>query len=353
MMRNVAILGAGIGAQHLDGYRALPDDFRVHTVCDQDSAKAESLAESAPGCVAATDIEAVIGRNDIDIIDVCLPPHLHAPIAIRALQAGHHVVCEKPMAESVVAAHEMIAAARATDRVLTPIFQYRFGHAFAQLQALIDAELTGQPQVASLETHWNRGADYYAVPWRGTWAHERGGAVLGHAIHIHDLIAQCFGDITAVSAMLDTRVNPIETEDCAALSLRTASGALVSSSITLGAADDRSRLRLVFERLTVESGTNPYAPGQATWTFTARDPAHQARIDTVVQAAPSSHQGYAGQFRQLALQLDGQSSRNVSAESGLQSLELVAAIYQSNRERREVGLPLAPDDPYCRNWQPS
>jgi len=125
------------------------------------------------------------------------------------------------------------------------------------------------------------------VPWRGTWAHERGGAVLGHAIHIHDLIAQCFGDITAVSAMLDTRVNPIETEDCAALSLRTASGALVSSSITLGAADDRSRLRLVFERLTVESGTNPYAPGQATWTFTARDPAHQARIDTVVQAAPA------------------------------------------------------------------
>jgi predicted dehydrogenase len=61
--------------------------------------------------------------------------------------------------------------------------------------------------VASLETHWNRGPDYYAVPWRGTWAGEAGGAILGHAIHAHDLLCRYFGPVAQVQAQLATRVN--------------------------------------------------------------------------------------------------------------------------------------------------
>ncbi|MEM7376037.1 MAG: Gfo/Idh/MocA family oxidoreductase [Pseudomonadota bacterium] len=352
MSHTVAILGAGIGAQHLDGYRALPDTFRVHTVCDLDTDRAAALAARAPGCRSTSDTGAVIGNAEIDIVDVCLPPHLHADIAIKAMQAGHHVVCEKPLAESVDAAERMIEAARDCNRLLTPIFQYRFGPAFTQLQALVDAGLTGQPQVASLETHWNRGADYYTVPWRGTWDHERGGAVLGHAIHIHDLITECFGAVTAVSAMLDTRVNAIETEDCGAITLRTASGAIVTSSITLGAASDQSRLRLVYQHLTAESGTNPYAPGQDRWRFTARQPAQQAEIDAVIGVTATGPAGYAGQFAELAAHLAGRPHRNVAADAGLRALELVAAIYRADRIGQQVPLPLAKDDPYRSDWRP-
>ncbi|MEM9601403.1 MAG: Gfo/Idh/MocA family oxidoreductase [Pseudomonadota bacterium] len=352
MSHTVAILGAGIGAQHLDGYLALPDTYRVHTVCDLDIDRAAALAARARGCRSTSDTDAVIGNSEIDIVDVCLPPHLHADTAIKAMQAGHHVVCEKPLAESVDAAERMIQAAQDCNRLLTPIFQYRFGPAFTQLQALVDAGLAGRPQVASLETHWNRGSDYYAVPWRGTWDRERGGAVLGHAIHIHDLITECFGAVTAVGAMLDTRVNPIETEDCGAISMRTSSGALVTSSISLGAACDQSRLRLVYQHLTAESGTNPYAPGQGTWTFTARDPARQAAVDRVVAATPPGHTGYAGQFAELARQLGGETHRNVSAASGLQALELVAATYKAHRERREITLPLGLNDPVRQDWRP-
>ena len=83
--------------------------------------------------------------------------------------------------------------------------------------------------VASLETHWNRGKDYYSKPWRGTWEGEQGGAILSHSIHIHDLVNMILGPVSNVFAKLTTRVNNIEVEDCAALSVEMENGALVTS----------------------------------------------------------------------------------------------------------------------------
>ena len=81
-------------------------------------------------------------------------------------------------------------------------------------------------------------------------------AVLIHAIHAHDLLTQHFGAVADVAAVLTTNANPVETEDCAAISLRMANGSLATSSITLGAATDTTRLRFVYEHLTAESGTD-------------------------------------------------------------------------------------------------
>ena len=88
---------------------------------------------------------------------------------------------------------------------------------FLNLRHLLNQVLAGKPLVASLETHWNRGKDYYSKPWRGTWNGEQGGAILSHSIHIHDLISMIFGSVSSVFAKLTTRVNDIEVEDCAAL----------------------------------------------------------------------------------------------------------------------------------------
>src|SRR5690606_22551768 len=108
-----------------------------------------------------------------------------------------------------------------------------------------------------------------------TWAGERGGALLGHAIHIHDLLPWLVGPVTQVFADTATRVNAIEVEDCAALSIRMGDGALITSSVTLGCATDISRMRLCFEGFTVESDHSPYALSDKAWTFTARAPATQ------------------------------------------------------------------------------
>lgn len=355
-MPRVAILGAGIGAQHMDGYRALPGRWHVVAVCDLDADKAEAVAAHAPGCGVTSDLDEIVADPEIDVIDICLPPHLHAPVAIAALEAGKHVICEKPMAGSVCDADRMAAAARDAGRMLVPVFQYRYGRGLYQLAELQRRGLTGRPLVATLETHWNRGADYYAVPWRGRWHSEGGGAVLGHAIHAHDLITRFVGPVTEVTAMVDTRVNPIETEDCVALAMRCESGALVTSSVTLGGARDTSRLRFVFETLTAESGRNPYAPGADDWTFEARAPLGQSALEDALAEAGAAIDarpvGYAGQFAAIADHLDGGPADVVTGQEGVRSIEFVAAVYKSARAGQTVRLPLDRADPICRDWTP-
>ncbi|KPA23211.1 Glucose--fructose oxidoreductase precursor [Shimia sp. SK013] len=356
-MITVAIIGAGIGREHLNGYLALPDLYRVKTLCDLDEARARSVLDEIDGdtrsITVSSDMQSVLTDADVDLIDVCLPPHLHFPVSRDAMLAGKHVVCEKPLVPSLADADALIDIATDTNRILSPVFQYRFGPAMSQLQALQDAGLTGAAYAASLETHWNRDAAYYAVPWRGTWEGENGGAVLGHAIHNHDLLTTIMGPIESLSATTNTLVNAIEVEDCAAISFRMQSGGVATSSITLGAATDTSRLRIVFEKLTAESGSAPYAPATETWTFTARDPADQAQVDAIVASVGAVRAGFAGYFAELANHINGAPHRAVTLEDGRRSIELVAAIYQSAREGRAITLPLGRSTPLYQSWAPA
>ncbi|MEO1421602.1 MAG: Gfo/Idh/MocA family oxidoreductase [Pseudomonadota bacterium] len=346
----VAIVGAGIGAEHLAAYRTLPERFRVKTLCDLDAARAAPLL--GEGTTYAGDMAEVLADPEISIVDICLPPHLHLEAASAALKAGKHVVCEKPLVTSLADADLLTQVAGEAGRRVFPVFQYRFGPGTARLRALLAAGLAGRPLVGTLETHWNRGAEYYAIPWRGTWAGEQGGAVLGHAIHIHDLLTDILGPIASVHAELATRVNEIETEDCGALALRLANGALVTSSITLGAAEDVSRMRLVFDRLTVESGTAPYALAQDGWTFTARDPEVQPEVDRIASEAGADRLGFEGLFAAIADALDGRPGREVTLDEGRRSLEFVTAIYASARAGTPVTLPLAHSHPLYTRWHP-
>ena len=351
-VRRVAIIGAGIGGEHLTGYLALPERFKVHTICDLDRERADELLIRAVGANYTDTLDAVLADRDVDIVDICLPPHLHFESCERALRAGKHVICEKPLVSSLREADELIALSSETGRSVFPVFQYRFGLAGMQIQKLIDCGLAGKPYAGTLETHWNRGKDYYAVPWRGTWTGEQGGAVLGHAIHIHDWLSFVFGPVNSVYADLATRVNEIETEDCAALAIRMQSGALVTSSITLGAATDTSRLRFCFQGLTAESGTAPYTPAEDLWTFTAREPVLQSAIDAALKEVARPPAGYVGLFDAVAESLDGRPGREVTLDDGRRSLEFVSAVYASSRQGGSVGLPLGASDDCYDGWLP-
>lgn len=351
-MINVAILGAGIGREHLAAYRTLPDKFSVGMLIDQDRPRIENI-RAQDDFVAATDIDAALENPAIDLIDICLPPHLHVPTALRALDAGKHVICEKPIAMSMADVDLLRAAALRNTRQVFPVFQYRWGPALAQLRHLISQGLAGRPQIGALETHWSRGAEYYAIPWRGTWAGEQGGAVLGHAIHNHDLMTHFMGPVAALSAITTTRVNQIETEDCAAISFEMANGALVTSSITLGAAFNETRIRLVFEKLSATSGNAPYAPGSVPWVFTARDPAHQTAIDAALVDTIAESVGFQGFLHQVARALAGENNNAVTLEEGAASIALVTAIYHAARTGERVGLPLLETHPLYGGWHPA
>ncbi|WP_299970484.1 Gfo/Idh/MocA family oxidoreductase [uncultured Roseobacter sp.] len=339
-MIRVAIVGAGIGAEHLAGYRALPDRFSVDVMCDLDLARAAKAVGADDSIRVFADLAAVLSNPEIDLVDICLPPHLHLTAVLEALAAGKHAICEKPLATSLADVDRIEATVTGSQCRVFPVFQYRYGRAMAQLKALRDAGMLGRPLVASAETHWNRGADYYATPWRGTWAGEAGGAILGHAIHAHDLLCHVMGPVATVSAHLATRVNDIDVDDCAAISMVMQSGALMTSSVTLGAARDTSRLRYCFEKLTAESGSAPYTPAEDVWTFTARGDARQQDVDRVIDAVPVVRSGFEGFLEAVADALEGRAADDVSLRDARQSVELVTALYTAARETRLVRLPL-------------
>lgn len=350
-MIRVAILGAGIGREHLAAYQSLDNHFQVTHVVDRDTARIAEIRGAAT-FVACSDIDSVLANPEIDLIDICLPPNLHKDICVASLKAGKHVICEKPLATSLADVDEIIATAAQINRQVFPVFQYRYGPSLAQFQQLLDSGKCGRPLVASLETHWNRGAEYYSIPWRGTWQGEQGGAVLCHAIHNHDLLTHFFGPVSKLSAFTTTRVNNIETEDCAAISFQFDSGAVATSSITLGAATDESRLRFVFENLTAESGRTPYAPGSEPWTFTARGALQRHDVDAILNDTYRVYVGFVGYLEDIAKHLKGQDNTAVSLADGRRSIELVSATYQAARTGEQVALPLSETFPLYSSWQP-
>ena len=352
MKRRVAILGAGIGAEHLNGYAALPERFEVAVLCDLNPARAKAVVADHPGVRVSDDPKAVLADDAIDIIDVCLPPHLHFDTCVAALKAGKAVVCEKPLVASLADADRLMAVAEETGGQVYPVFQYRYGTGMAQLQALIEAGLAGRCYAGTLETHWDRPVTYYEVDWRGTWKGEQGGALLGHAIHIHDMLPAVLGPVARVYADVATRVSAIEVEDCAALSIRMESGAVITSSVTLGAAGNTSRMRLMFEGFTVESDNAPYAPAARPWQFVARAPTMQADLDAVLAGVDEALAGFPGLFEAMSDAMDGNGGREVTLADGRQSLEFVTAAYHSSRIGQPVDLPLGRDHPLYGGWIP-
>lgn len=351
-MIGVAIIGAGIGGQHLRGYQALPKRFTVKAICDLNLERARAVAGDDTSIHLTSDLDEVLADQSIQLIDICLPPHLHFPVTLKAHAAGKDVVCEKPIVRSLDEANALLGSVGKTGRNVFPVFQYRFGPGLRKLRALIDAGLAGKAFVASSDVHWNRGADYYDIAWRGTWKGECGGAILGHAIHAHDLLCHVLGPVEDVFAMADTRVNTIETEDCAALTLRMASGALATSSVTLGCAENMSRLRFCFEGFTAESDTLPYRPTEGNWRFIARAPTTQAEIDAVLVTVGDGENSFAGFFEAVADAMEGHGGREVTMADGLQSIQLVTAIYRSIREARPIRLSEAAEGIWSKGWTP-
>ena len=348
----VGIVGAGIGAEHFQAYLALSDRFEVRYMCDLDDARAAQAVSGWKAVTITRNLDQILADPEIDLVDVCLPPHLHLSACSAALQAGKDVICEKPLVASLAEADQLADMMQQTGRQVFPVFQYRYGAGAAKLQKLMAAGLAGTPLVGSLETHWHRDEAYYAVDWRGSWAGERGGAILGHAIHIHDWLSFAFGEIDSVFAYLATRVNEIEVEDCASLSIRMRSGALITSSVTLGAATDTSRLRFCFSGLTAESGLEPYKLADSDWQFIARAPQQQAEIESVLADLTPPLSGFQGLFAAIYDHLVSGQGDIVSFADGRRSIEFVTAVYRSAREGKQIHLPLNEDDPLYHSWLP-
>jgi predicted dehydrogenase len=354
----VAVVGMGIGQSHLLSWLAV-DGASAVVFAELDADKrAQGEADwGIPGVASLDDLLDPDATHAVDVIDLCTPPALHEEHVVRCLDAGFHVVCEKPLVDSVAACDRIAdaaerAAATSGARFM-PIFQYRFGDGAARARALIDAGVTGRLFTASSATWWRRGRGYYEqAPWRGTWAGERGGCVLSHAIHNHDLLTWMAGPLVELRAMATTRVNDVQTEDCAAAVGRTADGALVTMNVTLGAASESSQLVWHFDNVTVTSSSEAYDPAAGPWHFEFRRSRHAAEAEEAwADLAPSGSQ-YAGQFQRFVDALAADGPLPVTLADARASLELVTAWYHSARTGSVETLPLPAAHPARPSWQP-
>lgn len=347
----VGVVGSGIGASHIEGYQALPELYEVVALCDLDPVRGpEVAARFGIGAVTGRYGE-LLARDDLDVVDICTPSGMHQEQAVAALQAGFHVVVEKPVAKSLAAMDAVEAAEAASGRRVCPIFQYRFGHGVQRLHHLIAKGLAGRPSVATAETHWWRGDAYYrAASWRGTFAGELGGCLTTHAIHIHDILCEVMGPLASVHARTSNALKQNETEDAAVLSLGFASGAFATSSVTLSSRQEMSRLRFVFEDLVAESGLSPYNPGHDPWTFPSDDPDMAAAVEAAVADFVPLPERFPGQFHRMHAALVGGGALPVTLADARRSVELLTAAYWSAATGEAVALPLPPEHPFYGGW---
>jgi len=159
----VAIVGTGnISHAHVKGYLEFPDRCKIVALVDIVPEKAQRMKETYHlDADVYDDHEKILSRTDIDLVDVCTPPYVHASISINCLRSGKNVVCEKPMAASLEECDAMIRARDESGKKLSIIAQNRFRQPIANLKALLDSGIAGPVRSVQVDSFWWRGHCYY------------------------------------------------------------------------------------------------------------------------------------------------------------------------------------------------
>ena len=126
----VAIIGTNIGAKHYEDYKKVSDRFNVHSICGLTKQSIDNIIPTNSDIKVSLNFEDVLKIKEIDIIDICLPPHLHFSACKKSLEAGKNVICEKPLVSSLDELDKLNQISKETGKIIFPVFQYRYGPGF-------------------------------------------------------------------------------------------------------------------------------------------------------------------------------------------------------------------------------
>ena len=233
---NVAVIGLGMGNAHLEAYAAV-DGVRIGAVADLDEerlGRAEAVHQIG---AAYTDYRRVLDTADIDAVSVCLPNHLHAPVTIEALEAGKHVLVEKPMARTASEGAQMAAAAQRHNRTLALAMNYRWvvGPDSQYLRQLTSRGDLGQVYRVRSSSLRPRTFPPGFDTWFSDHARSGGGALVDMGPHMLDLALWYAGDFEPVSVfgVTGTRLmTDTDVDDTSVALIRLRGGCAVSLEST-------------------------------------------------------------------------------------------------------------------------
>jgi UDP-N-acetyl-2-amino-2-deoxyglucuronate dehydrogenase len=356
-----ALIGCGvIGPTHAEAINSLPDAELV-AVADIIPARAQKLADKY-GVKAYTDVQEMLAREQLDVVNICVPSGLHGEITCQAMRAGKHVIIEKPMEIRLETIDEMLRVQRETNVKLAVISQHRFDPASMHVRQLLEEQAFGRLVLGNALVPWWRSQAYYdSGAWRGTWALDGGGVLMNQAIHSIDLLQWLMGPVKSIYAYADTLVHSMETEDVSVAILRFANGALGTIAATTGAypgvstrieifGDKGSAIieddRLSYLHLARDDQEEIGAYGTTGKNVGARPPGEDEAplADTQANETDSTAQNPAAlSFRSHALQIadmiraireDG--TPLVDGYAARRSVEIILGIYESARTHKEV-----------------
>jgi len=332
---SVALVGMGrIGKVHLPALSAARG-AEVVGVYDLNMQLARDRAEAAnvPRVFASWD--EVLNDPDVQCVGVLLPHDAHAPYTIEALQAGKHVVCEKPLAPTLAECDRMLAAAASSGRKLFPVHNRVYSPAVEKMREIVQQDGIGEIFLAQT-------TGFEAPPTVQTWlATPRGGGgvLMSQAVHPMYVLRWLLGDIARVSCLFgDRKVVDMSAEDHAVVLLKFASGIAAEMTCTFGVA---------------------HGPLDHSITLHGRDgylelsrqrlQAIAPRLfgDTELHEIPLTETGANAAFGRMWEDyargiLENMPTRQ-TGEDGKRAVEIVQAAYRSNATGRTIDLPLGID----------
>ena len=348
-MIRVAIVGTGsIAHEHMRSYLRLAEECRVVALVDIVPGKAQRFMEEFQlNCDVYENHEDILPRDDIDLVDVCTPPYVHASISINALRSGKHVVCEKPMAASLEECDAMLRARDESGCKLSIIAQNRFRKPIRDLKQLLDSGLAGPVRHAQVDSFWWRGHSYYDLWWRGTWEKEGGGCTLNHAVHHIDMLCWMMGLPDKVTSILaNTAHDNAEVEDLSVSVLQypNALGQLTASVVHHG---EEQQVVFQCEKAKLAAPFAVYASTAKPNGFPDENTDLEAKIRAFADALPPlPYEGHTAQLSDVLHAIAEDRRPAIGGEDGRRTIELITAIYASGATCSTVSLPLDASHPF-------
>lgn len=339
-----AVVGAGvIGKIHAKAVKAAKG-AALAAIVDLDPAVAREVA-AEHGVPAFVSVEELIKSGLADAVTIGVPSGTHSAVGIKAARAGLHVMCEKPIDVSLRAADVLISVCAQSAVKLGCVSQSRFEPDVIAVREAVRGGRLGRMVMGEANTKWFRTQDYYAAGgWRGTWAHDGGGALMNQSIHAIDVLQWVMGPVDYVTGMTATLARQIEAEDTGVALVKFTSGALgvIQGATSLGRPQPRKHEfhgtagTIILEEnkaklWDLEDGSKP--PSSETKSA----PAAGAGTDP----AAVGYLGHIHQVEDLVRAITEGSEPSVTGVDARAPLELILAIYASARDNgKPVRLPL-------------
>ena len=343
-----AIIGTGgIARSHMRAFKQ--EEARVDVVAAADVApeNVERFCQENDIAKSYTDAQTMLDEQKPDLVHICTPPGTHFELCVQALQAGAHVICEKPLVASLDEVDRLRAVEQEVGLTCSSIFQWRHGSGAQHLKQLIDHRDLGRPLIGICNTTWYRDHAYYEVPWRGKWDTELGGVSMGHGIHAMDMFLWLMGEWVEVNGIIGTLDRNIEVEDVSMAHVRFANGALGSIVNSVLSPRQVSYVRFDFQRATVEL-EHLYSYNNDHWRYSIPEGAtYQDDLERWKTIGDNVQSSQTAQLKNTLDALERGEKPLTNLESVRGTVEFLTALYKSALTRQPVARgSIDEDDPY-------